>query len=134
VAGFDRPGVHWGTRRQWVAGLLGVLYPGLGHAYLRRWPRALGWFCLAVGAVVLLLNPAEPGFDGALQAFRDAPATTKFALSATTAASGADAFHLARERDTGPTCPSCGKDVDHGVDFCIWCTEPLPEDHAAGAG
>jgi hypothetical protein len=127
--------VHWGTRRQWFAGLLGILYPGLGHAYLRRWPRALGWFCLAIGVAVVLLDPVESGgVDGAVRALRSAPPSTQFALSAVTAASGADAFHLARERETGPTCPACGKDVDHGVDFCIWCTEPLPDDQAARSG
>ncbi|OYR79611.1 hypothetical protein DJ71_16250, partial [Halorubrum sp. E3] len=24
------------------------------------------------------------------------------------------------------TCPSCGKEVDADLDFCHWCTEPLP--------
>jgi hypothetical protein len=24
------------------------------------------------------------------------------------------------------TCPNCGKDVDADLDFCHWCTEPLP--------
>ena len=23
-------------------------------------------------------------------------------------------------------CPNCGKDVDADLDFCHWCTEPLP--------
>ena len=24
------------------------------------------------------------------------------------------------------TCPNCGKEVDADLDFCHWCTEPLP--------
>ena len=24
------------------------------------------------------------------------------------------------------TCPSCGRETDADLDFCHWCTEPLP--------
>ena len=24
------------------------------------------------------------------------------------------------------TCPNCGKEIDADLDFCHWCTEPLP--------
>jgi hypothetical protein len=27
-------------------------------------------------------------------------------------------------------CPSCGKETDAELDFCHWCTEPLPWDEA----
>jgi len=25
-------------------------------------------------------------------------------------------------------CPNCGKETDAELDFCHWCTEPLPWD------
>ncbi|EMA69819.1 hypothetical protein C461_01631 [Halorubrum aidingense JCM 13560] len=36
------------------------------------------------------------------------------------ALSGADGESLTVE------CPTCGKDTDADLDFCHWCTEPLP--------
>ncbi|EMA61572.1 zinc ribbon domain-containing protein [Halorubrum kocurii] len=35
----------------------------------------------------------------------------------------------AAESDAGPAeieCPHCGKETDADLDFCHWCTEPLP--------
>lgn len=43
-------------RRPWLAVLLALMISGLGHAYLRRWARAFGWY-VAITATVVLLVP-----------------------------------------------------------------------------
>ncbi len=43
-------------RRPWLAVLLAVLVSGLGHAYLRRWGRAFGWY-VAITATLVLVVP-----------------------------------------------------------------------------
>src|SRR6056297_2027671 len=41
---------------------LSLLFPGLGHAYLRQWVRALLWAALSISASALLLpEPAAGG-------------------------------------------------------------------------
>jgi hypothetical protein len=49
-------------RRPWLAALLALVVSGLGHAYLRRWARALGWY-VAVTATVVALVP-DAAVDG----------------------------------------------------------------------
>ncbi len=43
-------------RRPWLAVLLAMVVSGLGHAYLRRWGRAFGWY-VAITATLVLLVP-----------------------------------------------------------------------------
>ena len=43
-------------RRPWLAAVLALVVSGLGHAYLRRWARALGWY-VAVTATLVVLVP-----------------------------------------------------------------------------
>ena len=43
-------------RRPWLAAVLALVVSGLGHAYLRRWARAFGWY-VAVTATVVVLVP-----------------------------------------------------------------------------
>lgn len=43
-------------RRPWLAALLALVVSGLGHAYLRRWARALGWY-VAVTATLVVIVP-----------------------------------------------------------------------------
>jgi hypothetical protein len=43
-------------RRPWLAVVLALLISGLGHAYLRRWGRALGWY-VGITATLILLVP-----------------------------------------------------------------------------
>ncbi|WP_418284586.1 DUF7575 domain-containing protein [Halorubrum sp. DTA46] len=45
-------------RRPWLAAVLALVISGLGHAYLRRWARALGWYVLITATVVLLVPDA----------------------------------------------------------------------------
>jgi hypothetical protein len=43
-------------RRPWLAVLLALVVSGLGHAYLRRWARAFGWY-VAVTATLVFVVP-----------------------------------------------------------------------------
>ncbi|SDX64389.1 DUF7575 domain-containing protein [Halobellus clavatus] len=95
-------------KRPWLAALLGTLATGLGHFYLRRWGRGLGWFALAV-LVSLFFVPAD-----AAQTLLDGggdPATL-LPVFAIGVASVADAYLLARrgrthaEGSAGPTAES----------------------------
>lgn len=47
-------------RRPWLAAVLALLVSGLGHAYLRRWARAFGWYA-AITATLVFIVP-----DGAV--------------------------------------------------------------------
>lgn len=123
-------------RRPWLAALLALVYPGLGHVYLREWARALLWFVLALGSVLVLWPASEPaptvaGLLGTTGT--DLPLGVLLAVSTVTAFSVADAYWLASREPTeaeGPTCPSCGRTLDEEIDFCPWCTERLDERNA----
>lgn len=133
-------GTH-GNNRPWLAALLGVVQPGLGHVYLREWIRALTWFGLWLVTVMLLVpfafaNGAGAGvpetFRAALTALEEVPLAGQLTLLAVTAFSAFDAYWLASRNRAAASevahCPNCGKDVDDSLDFCHWCTESLPND------
>jgi hypothetical protein len=91
-------------RRPWLAALLALVVSGLGHAYLRRWARAFGWY-VAVTAAVFVFVP-ESAVSGALAG--DPPAVEDIApAAAVVGASVIDAYVVAlrsnraheRERD-----------------------------------
>lgn len=91
-------------RRPWLAALLALVVSGLGHAYLRRWARAFGWY-VAVTAAVFVFVP-ESAVSGALAG--DPPAVEDVApAAAVVVASVIDAYVVAlrnnraheRERD-----------------------------------
>ncbi|RLM70910.1 zinc ribbon domain-containing protein [Halorubrum sp. Atlit-8R] len=93
-------------RRPWLAALLALVVSGLGHAYLRRWARGLGWY-LAVAAAVFVFVP-ESAISGALAG--DPPAVSEVApAAAVVVASVVDAYVVAvrhnrgseRDRDRG---------------------------------
>lgn len=48
-------------RRPWLAAVLALVVSGLGHAYLRRWARAFGWYVVITATVVLLVP--DPAVD-----------------------------------------------------------------------
>jgi hypothetical protein len=118
-----------------LAALLGTIVTGLGHLYLRRWLRAIGWLGVTVIASVLF-----------------APASTRSAINSGTftdlfsilpivlvsAASILDAYFIAKGRshadrvqannttepkstDDPLTCPACRKPVKRELGFCHWC-------------
>ena len=53
-------------RRPWLAVLLALVISGLGHAYLRRWGRALAWYVTITATVVFLVpdGAVEQAFAG----------------------------------------------------------------------
>jgi hypothetical protein len=136
---------HRSGKRPWLAAALALLYPGLGHAYLREWLRALAWFTLAFATVALALpQSAVPetgaGFslDAVMSASRALPIEASVAISVLLVLNTVDAYRLARrgtrtEATTAPEadgqyhCPNCGRETDADLDFCQWCTEPLDE-------
>ncbi len=113
------------------------LYPGLGHAYLRRWLRALLWFGLVLSALAFVapeaaLDGSMGVLDGVLLIFEELTAAEQFALVSIFGFSMLDAYVLAehtdRQSDDGtPTCPHCGQELDEDLDFCHWCTSRLDE-------
>ncbi|MFB6093308.1 MAG: zinc ribbon domain-containing protein [Haloquadratum sp.] len=140
-------------KRPWLAALLGMVATGLGHFYLRRWKRGLGWIGATLGASFLFVPPE------AAQAFLagEGDLAVLAPVIAVGLASVADAYVLARIRqrqrrvadearsaaagghaldqstgvggmtDAAPTCPNCGKELDPELDFCPWCTTRLSD-------
>jgi hypothetical protein len=131
------------NRRGVLAAVLGLLYPGLGHVYLRKWVRALSWFALAlvVAAVVVPTSAYEAfeagGFDGLLEASESFGMEVTLSLFAVRLLNVADAYLVAvREAaasaaghvptaDEDATCSNCGGELDEEIDFCPWCTQRL---------
>ena len=124
-----------GTRRAWLAAVLALVYPGLGHLYLRLWVRSVVWFGLVAGATFLLLpqvgvgpDPA-PGvvLDAATDAWSSTPARSRTVLAGMILVQSVDAFLLAATAGGGDAeaCPTCGEALDDDVEFCPWCAEPL---------
>lgn len=134
--------------------MLGLVYPGLGHVYLRRWLRALGWFLLAAVTAALVVPPSAfeafdaRGLEGLLEASESFGLEVTLSLLAVRALNVADAYVVA-VRDaaakaaanavqgdgTIESCPNCGGELDEEIDFCPWCTmrfeRESPEDAAA---
>jgi hypothetical protein len=131
-----------GHKRPWLAALLSVLYPGLGHVYLREWLRGLLWFGLVIAttsivvpATALPAAGSEISLDAVLQASRALPQEATLALFGIVVLSVADAYRLAAlgnrrtETATGNRCPECGHELDAAddLDFCHWCTARLDD-------
>lgn len=133
-----------GTRRRpWLAAVLAVFVPGLGHVYLRSWARALGWLWVVILSVVLFvpeqLVTCADSFYGTLALSSAFPREAQFAVVGAIALSAGDAYRQAGRtngRAVGRRCPHCGHELEGGaeLDFCHWCTEPLPDDGDTGAG
>jgi choline-glycine betaine transporter len=122
-----------GDKPPWLAATLS-LYPGLGHAYLGLWWRAVVWSLLAglTAATFLpgdLLSTLET--EGVASLAGAVPTTAVLMLSSVTAMAAFDAYWQARRGTTGAntaagaSCPECGKDVDEELAFCQWCTAEL---------
>lgn len=140
------------NRRGVLAAVLGFVYPGLGHVYLRKWMRALSWFLLAVATAALVVPPSAyeafnaRGVQGLLDASESFGLEVTLSLLAIRLLNVVDAYIVAvrqsaaaaREvaESTGETvpggdaeapetCPACGKELDAELDFCPWCTQRL---------
>lgn len=123
-------------KRPWVAALLALVYPGLGHVYVQSWHRALLWF----GAVVLtaVLFIPQGVFTG-VAAVGDVPAALSqvpteavAAIALVAAFNVVDAYITARQTNVveGVRCTRCNKPVDEELSFCHWCTLEFQGEHA----
>lgn len=127
-------------KRPWLAAILSTLAAGLGHVYLRRWRRALGWLLLVFAATYIVGPETVTAYQAG-----DASVWDVAPILGTTAGAAFDAYVVARlenlelttERDKTDweTCPNCRKDVDPSLDFCQWCAADLssPEDDLEAA-
>ncbi|EMA68642.1 hypothetical protein C461_03397 [Halorubrum aidingense JCM 13560] len=145
-------------RRPWLAALLALVVSGLGHAYLRRWARAFGWYVVITATVVFIVPDAavDQLFAGERPPLSDI-APVLFIVAASVVDAYAIAVRTNREYDrqaagagrtspppnggpdraatsgieeSTPTCPDCGRDVDPGLDFCQWCAAPLDDERS----
>jgi hypothetical protein len=126
-----------------IAAVLAVLYPGLGHVYLRRWGRALLWFGVIITTIVVLVPesalPTTVSLDALMQAQAALPTHVAGLALVLSIMSVADAYWIAAQtgesghsEETVPeadtrSCPNCGKEIDEDIDFCHWCTTRLDE-------
>jgi len=120
-----------------LAALLGTAVTGLGHLYLRRWLRAIGWLGITVVASVLFVP------ESTISAIGSGTLTDPLSILPVvliSAASALDAYLIAKITrmqadeirtanagevagdDEPPACPACGKPVDLDLEFCHWCT------------
>jgi hypothetical protein len=124
------------SRRALIAGVFAVIYPGLGHVYLREWLRAVSWFGLALLTAALVvptdvLTAYETGgLSRLIEASQTLPLASLVALLMVRLLNVVDAVRLglAPRRSDSPdavTCPECGGEVDPQLDFCHWCTARL---------
>ncbi|OAQ52001.1 hypothetical protein HTG_13550 [Natrinema mahii] len=122
-------------KRPWLAALLAALATGLGHLYLRRLRRALGWIVVSFAVSAAFVDPAAidellagNGTPGTLLAV--APMLLVVGLSTV------DAYLLAStQRTSTPAstpsetattdCPHCGNELDPDLEFCHWCTRAV---------
>ncbi|UPV99062.1 zinc ribbon domain-containing protein [Halorussus gelatinilyticus] len=128
-------------KRPWLGALLSFFLPGLGHVYIREWLRSAMWFAFMVSAVLLFVPLPETAttasgsmsaaFDAAMEATQGLSWQEMLPIWVVRLFSAVDAYWLALqsdpEQEEGEQCPHCGKPVDEELDFCQWCTTPLPE-------
>jgi len=129
-----------GRKRPWVAALLSALVTGLGHLYLRRFRRAVGWLAVALVVGIVFVDPAVAEalatgtLSNPLAAWPAAVVSVFSVLDAYVLARTENVLADARARpdDTVSRCPHCGKELDPDLSFCPWCSTEL--DRPAGTG
>lgn len=132
----------WFTRRSLVAAILALIYPGLGHVYLRAWFRAVAWFGVAlVTAAMVLPESAYTAFEthgisGLIRVSQSLPFEAVLSMFVVRILNAVDAYLTGLQRRSEPaegagteTCPACGRELDPELDFCPWCSTRLEESH-----
>ncbi|MFW5956009.1 MAG: DUF7575 domain-containing protein [Halorhabdus sp.] len=126
------------AKRPLIAAALSVLFPGLGHVYLREWLRTVMWLTLMFAVVSLLippeLIPEEYSMAAILEASRDVPNDISLAVLGLRTLNIVDAYVIARRGNqrqamtTGQQCPACGHELDdEDLSFCPWCAAELDD-------
>lgn len=121
--------------RALVAASLSLLFPGIGHAVIRDWIRALFFSGLFVMAIALSFTTdqlaAMTSIDGMIAVYEDTSRIDRFLLSFLVLFTATDALlrglgTVGGDRDhDGPSCPHCNKPIDEELEFCHWCTTRL---------
>jgi hypothetical protein len=129
-------------KKTWLAALLTLLVPGLGHLYIRMWGGAVLWFLLYFTATVVLFptqsTPSDLSLDGLVAWGEAMPIEVALTVMGITALCMADVYVRTRQLNQRPIqrsgsgsdvqrCPDCGKELDADLDFCHWCTTELPK-------
>ena len=131
-----------------LAALLGTAVTGLGHLYLRRWLRAIGWLGVTIVTYVLFVP------ESTISSINSGTLTDPFSILPIvliSVVSALDAYLIARierartgdEETTGDgsprrdenraACPACGKDVDPDLGFCSWCATEFADAESPGS-
>jgi hypothetical protein len=125
-------------KRPWLAVVLTLAIPGLGHAYLRRWGRGILWFLL-IAITIFTLVPEwfqATSLSEMLTIAENVSTATTLLLFGTVVLCVVDAYVMTVQhnqqarRDHGEataTCPNCGRELDADLDFCHWCTTELDD-------
>lgn len=131
-------------KRPWLAAVLSVLIPGLGHLYLRLWARALLWLGLSILATFIVFPdgalPSSVSMDALFGASEALSLEASLLILGVSILCMVDAYLMAQrinyqvsrsERiasgEALQRCPNCGKDLDPDIGFCHWCTTELEQ-------
>ncbi|MFB6298499.1 MAG: zinc ribbon domain-containing protein [Salinirussus sp.] len=99
-------------KRPWIAAVLALIYPGLGHVYLRLWGRALLWFVFVIASTTVLIPantfPETVSFTALIEAARAIPFFVSLTILVLTALNIVDAYVMARRMAEGATTGTAG--------------------------
>lgn len=115
-------------KRPWLAAALAIPVTGLGHVYLRRWQRAIGWLLVTTAATALFVPPEvieSPMSAAGTSPWEVAPLLFVASLSVVDAYLIARRQNIATEIRAAERCPQCYHELDHDVSFCPWCATEL---------
>lgn len=134
------------NRRGVIAAVLGFLYPGLGHVYLRKWLRALSWFVLALATAALVVPDSAyqafqtDGFDGLMTASENFGLQVTLSLLAIRLLNVVDAYVVATRQaaasvaetvtpgDSGDAAAAGGSVAGGNPGECPACGKELDEE------
>lgn len=131
-------------KRPWLAILLTLFVPGLGHIYLRLWGRAILWLGLSVLASYLFVPEAVFPDSFTIGAVMEAGQTVSteavIVLFGVSLFCIVDVYVMTRQINEfvnrqeairagtqATRCPNCRKELDPDIDFCHWCTTELED-------
>jgi predicted nucleic acid-binding Zn ribbon protein len=132
---------EFSRKRPWLAVLLTVIIPGLGHFYLRLWGRAILWLGLSMLTSFVFVPsgtlPESFSVDAIVAASQSLSTQGAVVLFGISALCVVDVILMTRHINDYVTraetegiqhCPNCGKEIDGDLDFCHWCTTEIGED------